>query len=185
MELRKSNSLTYCVILVLSIFTWCKTKVNETSERVRILSYHPPPHSAYRKTILNLSLPLNLKMHFHFRHACIMFNIVVYFYRQTRVKKDVSSPCVSSSISSFYNNVGVWQGENLSPFLFALYLNNLKVFRYSNNVKNLSRLSEKLGTILNIYSKLFLFLHANDTILLSEIPEESQNQLDVFIFEYC
>ena len=85
----------------------------------------------------------------------------------------------------FSCTVGVLNVENLSPFLFAIYFNDLEDFLYSNKLKGLSFISTKLESELNVYLKLFVLLHvyANDTILLSEMPEDLQ-QLTVFK-NYC
>ena len=79
---------------------------------------------------------------------------------------------------------GVRQGEIISPFLFSLYLNDLEEFLLSNNVKDLSCLSEKVEREFNIYLQLFVLLYADDTILLSESPDDLQYLLDIFS-TYC
>ena len=55
--------------------------------------------------------------------------------------------------------------ENLSPFLFAIYFNDLEDFLYSNKLKGLSFISTKLESELNVYLKLFVLLYADYTIL--------------------
>ena len=43
--------------------------------------------------------------------------------------------CVNGCFSDYFMpTLGVKQGENLSPFLFALYLNDLDIFLRQNNV---------------------------------------------------
>jgi hypothetical protein len=51
-------------------------------------------------------------------------------------------------------------------------------------VKGLLFISTKLEKDFDLYLKLFVLLYADDTILLSEIPENLQYQLDIFN-EYC
>jgi hypothetical protein len=49
----------------------------------------------------------------------------------------------------------VRQGENLSPFLFALFLNDLQSYLEKENLPGLKTISEKIEENLNIYLKLF------------------------------
>ena len=76
------------------------------------------------------------------------------------------------------------QGENLSPFLFSLYLNDLEDFMTRHNVRGLSRVNEELSNTFDIYLKIFILLYADDTILCSDCPKDLQLQLDVFS-NYC
>ena len=84
-------------------------------------------------------------------------------------------------VSHYFNcNNGLRQGENLSPFLFSLYLNDLEQFLNSNGVKGISCISDDLENDFNVYIKLFILLYADDTILFSENKEDLQLQLDTF-----
>jgi hypothetical protein len=53
---------------------------------------------------------------------------------------------------------GVRQGENLPPFLFSLFLNDLETFLEAKNVTGLESISGDLENQLNIYLKLFIIL---------------------------
>ena len=79
---------------------------------------------------------------------------------------------------------GVRQGENLSPLLFALYLNDLETFLLQHNVAGLHSITDELEYNLNIYLKLLVILYADDTVLLSETREDLQHQLNIFS-GYC
>ena len=84
----------------------------------------------------------------------------------------------------FTCNIGVRQGENLSPILFALYLNDFQDF-LSKNYAGLPGITNKLkDDPLNLYVKLFSLLYADDTIILAETPEELQKGLNA-LNEYC
>ena len=72
----------------------------------------------------------------------------------------------------------------MSPFLFALYLNDLEQFLTDKNVIGLQCISDEIENELDILLKLFVLLYADDTVLFSESAEDMQLQLNSF-FEYC
>ena len=88
-------------------------------------------------------------------------------------------------VSNFFNcGNGVRQGENMSAFLFFIYLNDLHDFFNISNVQGLPTISEMFENKLNIFFKLFAILYADDTVLVAESPEELQKTIDSFHF-YC
>ena len=111
-----------------------------------------------------------------------------------RVVKDIykkSKSCVSynNSKSDFFkSNIGVKQGENLSPILFSLYLNDFSSF-LSQRYPGLDSLSSAIDVTCfteeeNMFVDLFTLLYADDTIVLAENAEELQLALDA-LFDYC
>ena len=103
-------------------------------------------------------------------------------------------------IKSIYNNVrskvtthegatiffpcltGVRQGENLSPLLFSLYLNDLNHYLMSNNAGGST--CEFNSEDIYIYLKIMVLLYADDTVLFSNTEGEMQHALDVYQ-TYC
>ena len=81
-------------------------------------------------------------------------------------------------------NIGVRQGENMSPLLFSLYLNDLEQFLASENITGLQSVTDVLEKDLSVYLKLFVLLYADDTVLLAETPDDLQHQLHCFEL-YC
>ena len=107
-----------------------------------------------------------------------IFNVI------TNMFKDIKS-CVSSmgNDSAFFGSFsGVRQGENLSPILFALYLNDLE--------RVLERNTE-CGILINyandemvVILKVFLLLYADDTVVLGNNEKDLQIALNEF-YDYC
>lgn len=81
-------------------------------------------------------------------------------------------------------NIGVRQGENLSPLLFSLYLNDLDSFFEDKNVIGLTHISNEIEKELDCFMKIFTVLYADDTVLMAESKEDLQKQLDA-LYDYC
>ncbi|XP_043227986.1 uncharacterized protein LOC122384520 [Amphibalanus amphitrite] len=94
-----------------------------------------------------------------------------------------------SSVSDLFTcNIGVRQGENLSPLLFALYLNDFEL-TISKKFKGLEFLSNEIKEALSdddveYFMRIFCLLYADDTIVLAETPIELQAALDA-VHSYC
>ena len=87
-----------------------------------------------------------------------------------------------SSSDYFYCEKGVRQGENMSPLLFSLYLNDLETYLCHNGCDSLNININDNDVLL--YLKLFAILYADDTILMSDDANKFQNLLNSFA-NYC
>ena len=99
-----------------------------------------------------------------------MLNIIksIYCNVRSRVKYN------NSLSNPFDCNIGVRQGECLSPFLFAMYINDLEAELDVNGISGIN-----IGMI-----NISILLYADDIILFGKTPEDLQKSLLV-LEEYC
>ena len=92
----------------------------------------------------------------------------MYKHIKSRVKLDCSISI------GFECKLGIRQGECLSPFLFAMYLNDLEDEFYLKGSTGID-----IGML-----KIFLLLYADDIIVFANTAQELQINLDI-LAEYC
>jgi hypothetical protein len=117
-------------------------------------------------------------------HKLLQNNINGNFFKVIHSMYNNIKSCIShnGSLSSpFLSEIGVRQGENLSPVLFSLFLNDLQTYMHINGC---------VGVELNdlddvtLWLKLLILLYADDTIIVSNTADDFQKSLDIFN-DYC
>ena len=92
---------------------------------------------------------------------------------------------VDGNTSCFFGSFrGVRQGENLSPLLFSLFINDIEQFLLDNDCSSL-KIDITLPSVdIERYIRLLVLLYADDTILLANTRTELQRTLDA-LQKYC
>ena len=90
--------------------------------------------------------------------------------------------------TTFSSNVGVRQGENISPALFSIFLNDLTEF-ISHAYDGLTNVGDMAKILLSnddfeVYFKLYILLYADDTVIFAETDRELQAALNA-MYLYC
>ena len=113
-------------------------------------------------------------------------NIITVIYNMYNNAKS----CVKQQtlISGFFPcDIGVRQGENLSPFLFAIFLNDFELFlsRRYNGLTKINALSSILGDDdIEFFINMYILLYADDTLILAETPKQLQLAMHA-ASDYC
>ena len=88
----------------------------------------------------------------------------------------------------FCSNIGERQGENLSAFLFLLFLNDLTEFiaHAYNGLEDVSVMSKSLlgNDEIEVIFKLYILLYADDIVIEAESREELQAAINA-MYLYC
>jgi len=96
----------------------------------------------------------------------------------------------NNMLSPYFNcNLGVRQGENLSPLLFALFLNDLEMSLKKDGILGLELINNQVTKYLSdddieMWLRLYLLLYADDTIIMAETSTDLQNALNS-LHLYC
>ncbi len=111
-----------------------------------------------------------------------VFDVIRNLYKNAKscIKKD-------NLLSDYFLcNIGVRQGDNLSPLLFALFINDFTQ-HISNSFHGLNIAGTCYPSLIHdniVLLKLFVLLYADDTIILAENEHELQCALSA-VHEYC
>ena len=114
-----------------------------------------------------------------------LMRVIVNLYQKAKAVVRVCGRLTDS----FPCNIGVRQGESLSPLLFALFLRDLNGY-IATRYEGIPSLADQLLEIaqdddeLELYISLFILLYADDTIIMAESADELQRALNA-LHEYC
>ena len=118
-----------------------------------------------------------------------ILNVIINLYLDAKSCVQVKVDNISNCSEFFSSKVGVRQGENLSPLLFAIYLNDIKGYIQVNmngiptvaeTVRDMNLTESEVNTLIN----LFILLYADDSVIFSESAKDLQKGLDLFK-TYC
>ena len=119
--------------------------------------------------------------------ACeINGNIITVIYNMYKnAKSCVKQQTLISGL--FACDMGVRQGENLSPFLFAIFLNDFELYlsqKYSGLTKINSLCSILGDEDIEFFINMYVLLYADDTLILAESPVQLQLAMHA-ASDYC
>ena len=97
-----------------------------------------------------------------------LLNVIKSMY--ANIKSCVSNDGMMSDF--FSSEVGVRQGENLSPILFALFVNDLQNFFELNDCRGIDIYFD---ASIDMYFKIMMLLYADDTVILAETALDLQH----------
>ncbi len=107
-----------------------------------------------------------------------LFNLIKSLYNN--IKSCVIS---NNNMSDLFGiSRGVRQGENLSPLLFSIFVNDAEECLFAKNCKGIVINRDNDSAKLGIH--LIVLLYADDTVLFGDSPSTLQNSLDHF-HTYC
>ena len=104
-----------------------------------------------------------------------IFNIIYNMYQD--IKSCVSLLGENSTFFSSYS--GVRQGENLSPVLFSIFLNDLESFLMTNSEVGVT--IDYNYTEISIFMRLVVLLYADDTVIVAKSENDLQYSFEGFI----
>ena len=114
--------------------------------------------------------------YYGFKGKC--YNVILNLYKD--IKSKISTH--EGNADYFDCMIGVRQGENLSPFLLSIFLNDLEHVLSSKNVTGVT--CDFAMQEIYIYLKLITLLYADDTVIFSDSEDGLQYALNTFN-EYC
>ena len=104
---------------------------------------------------------------------------IINMYKNAKSKVKINGNILAGY---FMCNIGVRQGEDLSPVLFALFLNDLQAYiaRDYGGLKMVDELVNELlsDDVIDVYFRLYVLLYADDTIILAESETGLQQALN-------
>ena len=113
----------------------------------------------------------------------LKYNITGKILKVIKNMYDNIKSCVNinGNTTSFFDcKTGLRQGENLSPLLFSLFLNDVEFYLAKNMQVGLNIHDRYFDSFLRI----IILMYADDTVLFAESAEELQALLNDFV-SYC